>query len=55
MLEVDFDNGQSGYIPLPDHVEVTVDRKNKSLILDLPEGLLDVYLTEDEDDDFDED
>ena len=26
MLEVDFGEGQTGFIPLPDHVEVTVNR-----------------------------
>ena len=53
MLEVDFGEGQTGFIPLPDHVEVTVNRKTQSLTLDLPEGLLDVYLSVDEDDDVD--
>ena len=45
MLEVDFGEGQTGFIPLPDHVEVFVNRETQSLVLDLPEGLLDVYLS----------
>ena len=53
MLEVDFGEGQTGFIPLPDHVDVTVNRETQSLTLDLPEGLLDVYLSVDEDDDVD--
>ena len=52
MLEVDFGEGQTGFIPLPDHVNVTVDREEQSLTLALPEGLLDVYLTDDEEDEF---
>lgn len=53
MLEVDFGEGQTGFIPLPDHVNVTVNRKAKSLAIDLPEGLLDVYLSVDERDEID--
>jgi 16S rRNA processing protein RimM len=57
MLEVDFGEGATGFIPLPDHVEVGVERESQTLILDLPEGLLDVYLggSEDEKDDADDD
>ena len=56
MLEVEFDNGNQGFIPLPDHVQVDVTREEQKLVLDLPEGLLDVYLSndgeqEDEEDD----
>ena len=56
MLEVEFDNGNQGFIPLPDHVKVDVKREEQKLVLDLPEGLLDVYLSndgeqEDEEDD----
>ena len=56
MLEVEFDNGNQGFIPLPDHVQVDVKREEQKLVLDLPEGLLDVYLSndsiqEDEEDD----
>ena len=49
MLEVDFDNGNQGFIPLPDHVQVDVKREEQKLVLDLPEGLLDVYLSNDSD------
>ena len=49
MLEVEFDNGNQGFIPLPDHVKVDVKREEQHLILDLPEGLLDVYLSNDHD------
>lgn len=56
MLEVEFDNGNLGFIPLPDHVKVEVKRENRQLVLDLPEGLLDVYLSnedaEEQDDEF---
>ncbi len=37
-------NGQVVLIPLPDHLDVHVDRKAERLSLELPEGLLDVYL-----------
>ena len=51
MLEVDFGDDNTGYIPLPDHVQVDVDRADKTLVIDLPEGLIDVYLNADEDPD----
>ena len=54
MLEVKFDNGNPGFIPLPDHVKVEVKRENKLLVLDLPEGLLDVYLSNEEGDEQDD-
>jgi 16S rRNA processing protein RimM len=55
MLEVTLVGGQQGFIPLPDHVEVQVLREARTLVVELPEGLLDVYLghegsDEDEDD-----
>lgn len=53
MLEVEFDNGNQGFIPLPDHVKVDVKREEQQLVLDLPEGLLDVYLYNDHDQDDD--
>jgi 16S rRNA processing protein RimM len=53
MLEVEFDNGNQGFIPLPDHVKVDVKREEQQLVLDLPEGLLDVYLSNDHDQDDD--
>jgi len=49
MLEVEFDNGNQGFIPLPDHVQVDVKREEQKLVLDLPEGLLDVYLSNESD------
>ena len=36
--------GKNILIPLPDHMDVHVDRMAKRLTLELPEGLLDVYL-----------
>ena len=55
MLEVEFDNGNQGFIPLPDHVKIDVKREQKQLVLDLPEGLLDVYLSNDNNGHDDED
>jgi len=55
MLEVEFDNGNQGFIPLPDHVKVDVKREERKLVLDLPEGLLDVYLSNDGDKEVEED
>lgn len=49
MLEVDFGEGNLGFIPLPEHVDVEVNRHAQTLVLDLPDGLLDVYLGDDED------
>ena len=49
MLEVDFDGRGEGFVPLPDHVQVVVRREDQMLEVDLPEGLLDVYLNDDED------
>ena len=54
MLEVEFDNGNQGYIPLPEHVKVDVKREEQKLVLDLPEGLLDVYLSNDNEQDDEE-
>ena len=51
MLEVEFDNGNQGFIPLPDHVKIDVKRLEQQLVLDLPEGLLDVYFFNDPDQD----
>ena len=51
MLEVVFDNGDQGFIPLPDHVQVDVKREQRQLVLNLPEGLLDVYLSKDDEQD----
>lgn len=49
MLEVDFGEGNLGFIPLPEHVNIEVNREAQTLVLDLPDGLLDVYLGDDED------
>ena len=54
MLEVEFDNGNQGFIPLPEYVKVDVKREEQKLVLDLPEGLLDVYLSNDNDQDDEE-
>lgn len=48
MLEVDFGEGVTGYVPLPEHVKVEANREAQTLVLDLPEGLLDVYLGDSE-------
>jgi 16S rRNA processing protein RimM len=36
--------GKHALIPLPDHISVYVDRTAQRLTLELPEGLLDVFL-----------
>ena len=48
MLEVDFGEGNTGFIPLPEHVTIDVKREAQTLVLDLPDGLLDVYLGKDD-------
>ena len=48
MLEVDFGEGNTGFIPLPEHVTIDVKRDAQTLVLDLPDGLLDVYLGKDD-------
>ena len=50
MLEVDFDGNGQGFVPLPEHVKVDVRRDQRVLAVELPAGLLDVYLKSDEDD-----
>ena len=50
MLEVDFGEGNTGFIPLPEHVTIDVKRDAQTLVLDLPDGLLDVYLGKDDTD-----
>jgi 16S rRNA processing protein RimM len=54
MLEVDFGQGSTGFVPLPEHVQVDVQRDLQRLVLDLPEGLLDVYLGGDQGSDDDD-
>ena len=48
MLEVDFGEGNTGFIPLPEHVTIDVKRDAQTLVLDLPDGLLEVYLGKDD-------
>ena len=48
MLEVDFGEGNTGFIPLPEHATIDVKRDAQTLVLDLPDGLLDVYLGKDD-------
>ena len=48
MLKVDFGEGNTGFIPLPEHVTIDVKRDAQTLVLDLPEGLLDLYLGKDD-------
>ena len=55
MLEVEFGEGNLGFIPLPEHIHIDVKREEKTLILDLPEGLLDVYLGQSKQDERDGD
>lgn len=53
ILEVDT-NGSEVLIPLPDSIDIKVDRHAKTLTIELPEGLLEAYLgggPEDRDDD----
>lgn len=54
MLEVEA-QGKEVLVPLPDHLNVQIDRTAGTLSVALPEGLLDVYLKPDEDGDFDGD
>lgn len=45
LFEIDRD-GIEILIPMNDHFIDRVDRKNKTIIVDTPEGLIDLYLTE---------
>jgi 16S rRNA processing protein RimM len=49
ILEVDAD-GKEVLVPLPDHMKLNVDRSRGVLEVELPEGLLDVYLNNSEED-----
>ena len=49
ILELDAD-GKEVLVPLPDHMALKVDRIQGVLEVELPEGLLDVYLTNSEED-----
>tara|TARA_B110000285_G_C15020131_1_gene561117 strand:- start:486 stop:1076 length:591 start_codon:yes stop_codon:yes gene_type:complete len=49
LLEVDAD-GKEVLVPLPDHMNLHVDRTRGVLEVELPEGLLDVYLKNSEED-----
>jgi 16S rRNA processing protein RimM len=56
MLEVD-SNGEELILPLPENFKIEVDRENKILKVEVPEGLVDVFVnpTKREMDDGDED
>jgi 16S rRNA processing protein RimM len=56
MLEVD-SNGEELILPLPENFKIEVDRENKILRVEVPEGLVDVFVnpTKREMDDGDED
>ena len=43
MLEVEND-GKEMVLPLPEHFKIEVDRKNKVLKVEVPEGLVDVFV-----------
>ena len=51
MLEVDFGEDNAGFVPLPEHVQVEVQREAQTLVVDLPDGLLDVYTSSEDSDD----
>jgi len=53
MLEVDFGEGSVGFVPLPEHVQVEVQREAQTLVVDLPDGLLDVYTSSEDSDELD--
>lgn len=44
LFEVLKDNVTQMLIPMIDHFIVKVDRKNKKIVMDLPEGLIEMYL-----------
>lgn len=44
LFEVLKDNVTEILIPMIDHFIVSVDRKNKKIVMDLPEGLIEMYL-----------
>lgn len=50
LLEAELE-GRMVLIPLPDHIPVEVDRIHRRLFLELPDGLLDVYLNPEGDSD----
>ena len=54
MLEVDFGEGNVGFVPLPEHVQVEVQREAQTLVVDLPDGLLDVYTSTEDSDEFED-
>ena len=54
MLEVDFGEGNVGFVPLPEHVQVEVQREAQTLVVDLPDGLLDVYTSSEDSDELED-
>lgn len=48
MLVVDHPNGPEIILPLPDHVAIRVKRAENELAVEIPDGLLDMYLGTDE-------
>ena len=47
LLQIDHPSGKEVLIPLTDALIVKVQKKEKKLVMKIPEGLLDVYLNED--------
>ena len=45
MFVIQNEQGKEILIPLVDHWIQKVDRENKQILLDLPEGLIDVFLS----------
>ena len=50
LIAVDY-NGDEVLIPITDHIVTQVDKSKKVITVNLPEGLIDVYITPDEDED----
>ena len=46
LLQVNHETGKEVLVPLIDELLVKVDKAAKKLVMNLPEGLLDVYLSE---------
>lgn len=47
LLEVKHDSGKEILVPLSDELIIKVDKQNQVLVMEIPEGLVDVYLNED--------
>ena len=54
MLEVDFGVDNVGFVPLPDHVRVEVKREDQTLVVDLPDGLTDLYSSQENSEDLED-